>query len=79
MEKYVVNGQERPGPLVGLQRKIKTVQTNAIQFEPHKPGSDGSWLQWPKASQVRITGPDTFVVAGEGPELHYRFVDAAAS
>lgn len=75
MEKYVVHGQERNGPLVGVPRKIKRVQGNAIQFEPHAPGKDGSWLQWPKASDVRIVDTDRFVVGGDDQiQLHYRFL-----
>lgn len=74
MEKYVVSGRECGGKLVGVARKIKQVQTNGIQFEPTEPGKDGSWLYWPRAKDVQITGPDTFIVGGEGPHLHYRFV-----
>lgn len=75
MTKFVVGGVERPGPLVGLPRKVKLVQTNAIQFEPHKEGSDGSWLYWPKAKDVTIESADSFVIAGEGPALHYTITE----
>jgi len=76
--KYKVNGVERSGPLLGLTRAVKRVQTISIQFEPHKEGSDGSWLEWPKASGVRIDGPDEFTLVQEGGvfELSYRFEPA---
>lgn len=72
MTQYVVNGKLANGPLVGLPRKIKLVQTNAIQFEPHKPGSDGSWLFWTKASEVTINDANTFTIEGD-IALTYRF------
>lgn len=50
-------------------------QTNAIQFESHMPGKQGSWLFWPKAKDVTVT-ENGFIVAGEGPQLHYEFSDA---
>ena len=34
------------GELIGLERKVKTVQSKAIQFEPHKESSNGSWLRF---------------------------------
>ena len=36
------------GKLIGLKRKIEHVQSNSIKFE------NGSWLDWPKASQLTI-------------------------
>ncbi len=49
---YDENIMNRPTPLLDIPRKVKVVQSNAIQFEPHREGSSGSWLYWPKSSQV---------------------------
>jgi len=51
------------GNLIGKQRKIKTVQTNAVQFEPSESGKEGSWLHWPKAAEVSCIPPDIFQIA----------------
>ena len=49
------------GKLIGLPRVVSKTQGNAIVLaEPDS--SSGSWLYWPKAKEVRITGPDTFDV-----------------
>ena len=63
--------------LVGNPRAVKTVQSDAIQFEPHKPDSDGSWLYWPLASKIKITGADSFdVLNPDGSVLmSYVFAD----
>ncbi len=53
------------GALIGLPRKIKHVQGNAIQFEPHKEGGSGSWLHWEKANEYRIISDTEFEVALE--------------
>lgn len=53
------------GELIGLPRKIKIVQSNGIQFEPHKEGKQGSWLNWHKASEYRFIDDNTFEVALE--------------
>lgn len=64
------------GPLIGIPRKIKTVQTNGIQFEPHQEGKQGSWLYWGKASEYTIT-EDCFTVwlgaAGDNNYMTYKF------
>lgn len=76
MVDYKINGASRPGAVVGITRKVKLVQSGAIQFEPHAEGKDGSWLYWPKAKHVEITGPDTFTVRGEPDDpitMFYRF------
>lgn len=53
------------GELINLPRKIKTVQSNGVQFEPHKEGKQGSWLTWHKASEYRFLNENTFEVALE--------------
>ena len=38
-------------PRMKLIRKVKKVQTNAVQFEPTKYGMDGSWLYFKSAKE----------------------------
>jgi len=53
------------GDLIGVSRPITHRQGNAIAFTPIE-GHGKSWLYWPKASEMRVTGPDTFdVMLGE--------------
>lgn len=48
-------------------RKIAIVQGKSIAFEgTNWSGGRESWLEWPKASEVRIVGPDSFEIAGMG-------------
>jgi hypothetical protein len=61
------------GGLVGIPRKIKTVQSNAIQFEPHVEGKQGSWLQYPKASAVTILDNDSFKIDFGFGYMTYKF------
>lgn len=74
MEKYVVNGRECAGKIVGVPRKIISVHSSSIQFAPVDENSSGSWLYWPKAKDVRIIDEDRFVTGGDMVELHYRFI-----
>lgn len=71
MTHFVVRGIEKNGPLVGLPRKVKRVQGNGIQFEPHKDGSEGSWLWWPSAKEISING-SSFTINGD-IALTYQF------
>lgn len=59
--------------LVGVARKIKYRQTNAIQFEPHQAGKSGSWLYFPKASQVTIVDDNTFAIDLGWVQIEYKF------
>lgn len=60
-------------PLVGIPRKITIKQTNALQFE------GGSWLFWPKATQINIINDKEFSVQldPENPKaiMSYRVED----
>ena len=42
------------GKMLGVPRKIAKVQSNAFMFEPVAGSVHGSWLSWPKASQLKI-------------------------
>ena len=54
------------GILIGLERTVKKVQTKAIQFMPHKEGSEVSWLHFDNgAAGVRFCN-DKFIVDLEG-------------
>lgn len=54
---------------LGETRKIEKVQRNAVCFE------GGSWLEWPKASDVQVRG-DEFIIYQDGVMvLHYTFVE----
>jgi hypothetical protein len=44
------------GTLIGVPRKVQKVQSNAVQFE------GGSWLHWPRASDVVPTDKGFTVV-----------------
>lgn len=60
---YKINDVEAPVCKVrGITRRVKTVQTNQIQFEPHTQGARGSWLDWPKASEVKILDANAFEI-----------------
>jgi hypothetical protein len=49
------------GKLMGVPRVITKVQCNAIAMAAE--GADSpSWLYWPKAGDIRITGDDEFLV-----------------
>lgn len=54
--------QNVANPLIGIKRSIVQRGANHIQFSPHKEGSSGSYLHFPKASDVIVTGADTFAV-----------------
>jgi hypothetical protein len=68
------------GKLIGLSRKIKRVQSNSIQFDPADEGSNGSWLDWPKAKDVLFFADDEnrFAIAlnpeegVKGPKMVYK-------
>jgi hypothetical protein len=53
--------------IIGVPRRVKKKQTNAVQFEPAAGRKDGSWLWWPKASNVIIaeTGDVKYVIIQE--------------
>lgn len=53
---------------MNLPRKIAHKQTNAIRFE------DGSWLEYPKASQCEVNGDTIAIYPGQKMELHYKIV-----
>lgn len=64
------------GPLIGVPRKIISVKSNAIALE--KEGSErGSWLYWPKASEMQFTDKG-FVVSlnrthPQNPSMEYEY------
>lgn len=60
-------------------RTVEIVQTNAIAFEGSAYSSGRlSWVYWPKASEIRIDGPDTFTILEDGkPLLTYTFKEGA--
>lgn len=67
--------------MLGKVRHVGIVQTNAIAFtNPEFPGKrlKMAWLYWPKAADVRVTGPDSFDVSPRpGVQVSYEFADAA--
>ena len=72
---FLAAGESAKGKLDSLRGWL--VQNNAIAFEdPAKPGVRGamSWLYWPKAVNVSITGPDSFKVAAPSRiQISYEF------
>ena len=65
------------GKLIGLLRVVSKTQGNAIVLAQPDQGV-GSWLYWPPAKEVRVTGPDTFdVMLGETWDkfMSYEFGD----
>ena len=40
---------DAPSQLIGVERRIQKVQSNAVQFE------GGSWFYYPKAKEIRFT------------------------
>jgi len=60
------------GSLLNVPRKVKRVQSNALQFEPTSAGRDGSWLYFPPAKEFKPE-PDGFsVMEGDKVFLTYR-------
>lgn len=49
--------QSRNWSVIQLTRSIEIKQTNAIKFD------DGSWLEYPKASDFRVAGDDIIITA----------------
>lgn len=50
--------------MIGVPRVVTIQQTEAIALETTRPDGETveSWMRIPKASNVRIDGPDTFSV-----------------
>jgi hypothetical protein len=46
--------------LIGKPRRVVIAQTNAIAMESVRDDGRPSWLYWPAAKSVRVTGPDSF-------------------
>lgn len=68
------------GDLIGVPRPVILVQSNAVAFTPVE-GHGKSWLYWPPAKELRVTGPDSFdVMLGETWDkfMSYTFAEKAA-
>ena len=50
------------GKFMNVERTVIKAQGNAIAMAVDVEDENGSWLYWPKASEVKITGPDTFLI-----------------
>lgn len=66
-------------PLLGLPRKIKTVQSNGIQFEPHNDKAQGSWLYFRKAGDFLIQDDTHFSIRLDdaGNIMSYEIIEQA--
>lgn len=63
--------------MLGVPRTIARVQTNGVWFEPSNPAVDKrrSWLVWPKASWVELTGGGfRLIEPGYGVVIEYEFI-----
>lgn len=58
------------------ERTITKRQTKRVAFT-HPTKEADSWLELPKASEIRILKPGHFVIGDDDPryELHYRFTN----
>ncbi len=64
--------------LVGVHRTLTAVKSRDIVFAAHPASRDQvSYLPIPRASEVRIDGPDAFTLTRDGaPFISYRFIRA---
>lgn len=62
---------------VGIPREVVARQSNGIAFRNKDMAI--SWLYWPKASQVRGDGPDSFTILDEdgSPFMSYTIFTAS--
>jgi len=69
-----------PGKVgIGVRRKIVKAQSSQVAFHrEYKPDGHESWFTFPKASELRIDGPDSFTVLEDGePLMSYTFEEAS--
>lgn len=70
----------KPAEKISGVRAVKTVQTNSLQFESVFGTGGGSWLVYPKASELEYVGEtftithEHFVIAGEPIKLVYKVI-----
>ncbi len=60
-----------PHPAMCKPRVITEATTRAIRFSPLEEGALGSWLEFPKRSELQEISNTHFIVLLHGTRLHY--------
>lgn len=54
-----------------MTREVAVVQSNAIAFDDPASSDGRSWLYWPRAGEIQVTGERSFTIGGYSAPMSY--------